>query len=197
MEPVGEKIKQIRKSKGINQTVVADICGIKQSSYANIENGKTQTISIEVGKGIAKALGVSFVDLFEIETNDPLAEENSIKMKSLEWELETLYDVLKERKEFIELLQKQIEAYKRFVFISTDIYVTPLIERINKKIESAKSEKERLKLIEQKKEVYERVDHILQFYIDMSLLTKEEVKKFREEEDGINLSILKKSNKSK
>ncbi|MGM0408172.1 MAG: helix-turn-helix domain-containing protein [Bacteroidota bacterium] len=193
MKPVGEKIKQIRKSKGISQTVVADICGIKQSSYANIENGKTQTISIEVGKGIAKALGVSFVDLFEIETNDPLAEENSIKIKSMEWELETLYDVLKERKEHIELLKNRIEAYKKLLLISTDAFLQPYFVDIDSDIKSAKSDKERNKLIKRKKKLNDTINNIKKFYIDMGLLTKDEIEKFRSEGDEINVAIFKKN----
>jgi transcriptional regulator with XRE-family HTH domain len=46
MENIGEKIRRIRKSKGISQMTVADTCNIKQSSYANIESGKTQNITI-------------------------------------------------------------------------------------------------------------------------------------------------------
>lgn len=194
MKPVGEKIKEIRKSKGINQTVVADICGIKQSSYANIENGKTQTISIEVGKGIAKALGVSFVDLFEIETNDPLAEENSIRIKSLEWELETLYEILKERREHIELLKNQIEAYKKMLLISTDTFLQPYLGDIDSDIKSAKSEKERNKLIKRKKKINDTIDNIKKFYSDLGLVTKDEFEKFRSEGDDINAKIFKKNN---
>jgi transcriptional regulator with XRE-family HTH domain len=76
MELLGEKIRQIRKSKGISQMTVADTCKIKQSSYANIESGKTQNITIEIGKGIAKALNVSFNELFEIEAPAVQDEKN-------------------------------------------------------------------------------------------------------------------------
>jgi len=83
MEPINLKIKNIRNSKGISQTVVAETCGIKQSSYANIENGKTQSITIEIGKGIAKALGVSFNELFDIEQPSDHTELFKMKIKEL------------------------------------------------------------------------------------------------------------------
>lgn len=105
MEPIGDKIKRIRKSKGISQTMVADTCNIKQSSYANIESGKTQNITIEIGKGIAKALDVSFNELFEIENigidfqnkhdeNDKLLLSLKEKDKQIE-QKDLLIDMLK------------------------------------------------------------------------------------------------------
>jgi len=67
METIGEKIKRIRIEKRLSKKEVAEICGLSPSSYLYIEEGKTKSISIEVGKGIARALEVSFTDLFEIE----------------------------------------------------------------------------------------------------------------------------------
>lgn len=111
MKPVGEKIKQIRKSKGISQTVVADICGIKQSSYANIESGKTQTISIEVGKGIAKALKVPFGELFEIEGSKTVDSDLDKKVKILENQIKKLEENLEEKAQIIKLLKNENKAF--------------------------------------------------------------------------------------
>lgn len=77
MESINEKIKRLRLESGINQADVARSAGIKQSSYASIEKGDTKSISIEVGKGIAKALRISFLELFEIEANNQ--ELNKLK----------------------------------------------------------------------------------------------------------------------
>lgn len=95
METIGEKIRRIRKSKGISQIAVADTCNIKQSSFANIESGKTQNITIEIGKGIANALNVSFNELFEIE--------------DLEQTVSDIENLLSEKNAKIADLQKQIE----------------------------------------------------------------------------------------
>lgn len=70
MNSTGLKIKQIRKSKGLSQQLVADSAGITQSSLALIESGKTKNISVEVGKGITEALGISFHELFNIESSE-------------------------------------------------------------------------------------------------------------------------------
>lgn len=70
---LNKKIRSLRKASGLSQAYVASVCELTQSSYASIENGKTKSITIEVGKGIAKALGVPFTELFEIygETDLP------------------------------------------------------------------------------------------------------------------------------
>ena len=68
MVSINEKITEIRLSKGIKQSDVARAAGLKQPSYASIEKGETKSITIEAGKGIAAALGISFNELFEIES---------------------------------------------------------------------------------------------------------------------------------
>lgn len=107
MKPIGERIKELRKSKGISQVVMAEACGIKQSSYANIENGKTQTISIEVGKGIAKALNMPFGELFEVEAAGANAVELEKKVKELEEKISALENRIKEKDKIIELIEKE------------------------------------------------------------------------------------------
>ena len=51
-----EKLTQIRKSKGIKQSFVADYLGITQASYSRIETGKAQ-LSICYAEKIARCLG--------------------------------------------------------------------------------------------------------------------------------------------
>lgn len=67
MEELKDKLLRIRKEKNLSQTYVAKAAGIKQPSYASIEAGDTKNVSLSVAKGLAKALGVSFIELFEIE----------------------------------------------------------------------------------------------------------------------------------
>lgn len=191
MKPIGERIKELRKSKGISQVVMAEACGIKQSSYANIENGKTQTISIEVGKGIANALNVPFGELFDIDGTGTESQKFENKIIELQGKVSELEERLKERKEIIDLLQTKIDAYKKFVFISAQTYSIPYITKIDSEIESAKLEKEKANLIDRKKKFLEGVESLFQLYVDMGLLSKEELKKFRNEEEEIYFSILK------
>lgn len=89
METFNEKIKRIRKSLGLTQVNVCDKIGITQPSFASIESGKTTSITIDLGKKIAQALGVNFYELFEIEspgTNQnilQLIEENEQLKKTI------------------------------------------------------------------------------------------------------------------
>ncbi len=96
-----EKIKKIRLQKGLKQAEVARIAGIKQSSFASIEKpveqGGTKAMTIETGKGIAKALMVSFNELFDIDTHTDF----------LKMELENANKALKS------LLDKEINDNKR------------------------------------------------------------------------------------
>jgi transcriptional regulator with XRE-family HTH domain len=106
MESLNERLKKKRKEIGLSQTVVAELAGITQSAYAQIENGNTKSITIEAGKGIAKALGVSFTELFEIEISGTGANESAA-------ELEKLRDLVKEQGKRIEEKDLVIEHLQR------------------------------------------------------------------------------------
>jgi len=76
MESINEKIKLLRKQRGISQVEVAKAAGINQASYSNIEKGDTKSITIEVGKGISRALGIPFAELFDIEAPKDNSEQS-------------------------------------------------------------------------------------------------------------------------
>jgi transcriptional regulator with XRE-family HTH domain len=92
MDKIGEKLKQLRKSKGLSQSQVAEASGLTQASYASIETGKTKSISIQVGKGLAKILDQDFNLLFDVDhkENDQsrLIEELKKEIESLQRQLE-------------------------------------------------------------------------------------------------------------
>ncbi|SHF53092.1 DNA-binding transcriptional regulator, XRE-family HTH domain [Mariniphaga anaerophila] len=101
-----KKIKRIRTEKKISQQDVADILGITQAAYAKIENPnnpESRKISIEYGKGIARALGVSFNELFEIESPANI-EEMQVEIKRLKTEISSLKEQLSDKKMIIEFL---------------------------------------------------------------------------------------------
>lgn len=116
MESLGEKIKKIRKAKGISQTIVSEMCGIKQSSFANIETGKTQNISIEVGKGIARALGILFDELFEIESTTYLKDNSTKEFESFRKEIESLNERINEKEKIINLQDQVRQNMKNAIF---------------------------------------------------------------------------------
>jgi transcriptional regulator with XRE-family HTH domain len=55
---VNDKIKQLRKDKGLQQKVVATEVGLDQSNYNKIENGKREP-SVEVLQKLAVIFGVT------------------------------------------------------------------------------------------------------------------------------------------
>jgi transcriptional regulator with XRE-family HTH domain len=65
---VGEKIKQIRKDKGLQQKAVALEVGLDQSNYNKVENGKREP-SLEVLQKLSTILGVSIDELLSPENN--------------------------------------------------------------------------------------------------------------------------------
>jgi len=143
MESIGEKIKRIRKSKGISQTTVSNTCGIKQSSYANIENGKTQNITIEIGKGIAKALKISFNDLFDIE----IEAVESLR-KELNAQLEKTSKSLGQFAEWAQKDQIIIKQYEEIIRYQKSAIISSIIysyENIYKNLQVSKEdEKEKI-----------------------------------------------------
>ncbi|MFW6275144.1 MAG: helix-turn-helix domain-containing protein [bacterium] len=122
MVSINEKIKQLRISKGIKKADVARAAGIKHPTYTSIENGDTKSISIEVGKGIADVLGISFNELFGIDTPvNPDIEVLTKKIEDLEKQIQA-------QKELIKIQTDAIELYKQGYLQSKIIYT--LNERI-------------------------------------------------------------------
>lgn len=78
MVTIGEKIKKIRLENGRSQEYIASVAGISQTGFSKIEKNLTRSVTIEIGMGIAKALGVSFYELFEID----LLPESFEKLKA-------------------------------------------------------------------------------------------------------------------
>lgn len=53
-----EKLRGLRKSKGVSQQVIADFCGVHQTTYSWYERGLTEP-SAEVQIRLAEYFGVS------------------------------------------------------------------------------------------------------------------------------------------
>ena len=61
---INERLRQIRKSKGITQTFIAKKMGKTFAWYNNIERGYTRLLA-EDAKRIAEILGVDIREIFE------------------------------------------------------------------------------------------------------------------------------------
>lgn len=145
-----EKLKQLRKEKGISQSTVAKAAGISIAAYSNIENGVSKSITIDVGKGIADALGVSFNVLFDIETVqlgtellqksvNKLQEKNS-KLENRILELEQWLD---QQNGYIESLKAEKLNLKKEVAARTIQAQSFKIIQAKDYVKNAKGEKEK------------------------------------------------------
>lgn len=67
---LGEKIKKVRKEKGLQQKAVALEIGLDQSNYNKIENGRREP-SVEVLQKLSVVLGVTVDDLLNPDNNQP------------------------------------------------------------------------------------------------------------------------------
>lgn len=106
MKSVGEKIKQLRKSKGLSLKELAQKLDVSDTSLSKIETGKVDSIKIDTGKKLSNELGVSFNELFEIESP-------SVEIKSLQFENEHL-------KNEVDKLEEQLADKKRTVLFFQD-----------------------------------------------------------------------------
>jgi transcriptional regulator with XRE-family HTH domain len=59
----GNRVRILRKEKGLSQEALADRCGIHRTYIGGIERGE-RNVSLENIEKIAKALGVSISSLF-------------------------------------------------------------------------------------------------------------------------------------
>ncbi len=127
MESIHEKIKRIRVEKRINQIELANSIGVSRSAYILIENGSTKSISIELGKRIAKALEASFNELFDIENPDleKAIEANDKLNKELEF-YQRLDSLDSENTKQLEVKSKYMDRLSNFVKL---LYYFNLVDR--------------------------------------------------------------------
>ncbi|MCX6785138.1 MAG: helix-turn-helix transcriptional regulator [Candidatus Komeilibacteria bacterium] len=67
-DSIGQKIKQIRRIKGITQKEIGDLLGCSEAQISHIENGN-RTINMDDLSKLSKFLGVSY-DSFSIKSAD-------------------------------------------------------------------------------------------------------------------------------
>lgn len=112
MEQVNLIIKQLRKEKGLSQFDVANRLGISQTAYASIESGKTKSISVEIGKGLAEVLDQDFNILFGVERKE---NDQTKLIENLKKEIETLKEQLEDKKNIVAFFQKERSSIKYII----------------------------------------------------------------------------------
>ncbi len=165
MENYFDKIKSIRKSKGLSQIEIAQIVGISQTAYGKIESGITKSISIDVGVGISAALEVPFVELFEIENRD-------VEISLLKNQIDKLQISLDEKKFMIETLKNERSHIKQHLVMqmvsgfSFDIsFLESQLEKITEGVEVSfltKKKNDLLRMYRVNKEYYFKTGYLTQ-----------------------------------
>lgn len=171
MESMNEKIKQLRKLKGVSQVEVANAAGINQSSYASIENGNTKSITIDVGIGIAKALGTSFNELFEIDGTNSAIDELNRQIEELQGRIEELKNISAEKSLLIETLKnEQSHIKEHLVMQMLSSYAFEIRTYDEQILKSENEEKE--KLTKKKEDIINRFNFNKNYYIRTGFITQ-------------------------
>ncbi|HAV02665.1 MAG TPA: hypothetical protein DCW95_05650 [Chryseobacterium sp.] len=110
MTEIGNRIKEIRKSKGLSQGAVASQLGVSQATYGKIEKNSAQ-LSIDKLDKMAQILGVSGAELL----GWPQANGSSASAQQLE-ELQLAHDENKEvMQKLLQSKDEQIEVLKELI----------------------------------------------------------------------------------
>lgn len=80
---VGERVRYLRKNRGLTQEQLGEIVGLPQSYIGGIERGE-KNISLETLERVIKALNINLDDVFEpIENKNKFEKEKLIDLISL------------------------------------------------------------------------------------------------------------------
>lgn len=123
---LGKKIIGLRESKGLSIRKLAKIIEISDTALAKIETGKTTSITVDSGKSIAKALGISFNELFDIELPD-----NEKEIELFKTEIHKLTQKIKDKEETLQQTTKTLELnnelLRHYEKINVAVYQQSLI----------------------------------------------------------------------
>ena len=63
LEKFGERVRQLRKERGLSQEAFADLCRLDRTYISGIERGKRNLALCNI-ESIARAFGISISELF-------------------------------------------------------------------------------------------------------------------------------------
>ena len=63
-EQLGQRIRELRKERGLSQEDLAELCGLDRTYISGIERG-LRNVALRNIEALAQALGVSISDLFK------------------------------------------------------------------------------------------------------------------------------------
>ena len=77
MDEIFKKMREVREARKMNQGDVAAKIGMESNNYSRIERGRAPNVSYKRIKEIAKALGVTVVQLLTYESPLTVLEEDA------------------------------------------------------------------------------------------------------------------------
>jgi transcriptional regulator with XRE-family HTH domain len=172
-----EKIKQFRKQKNLSQAQIAESIGISQAAFAKIESGETKSITIEVGKGIAIALGIPFYEIFDIEPS----KENSEQIEKLKIENESLKKQLEEKVQILELLKNEKAHVSLYLLMRLFGRLEIGLQALEAEILKSETEEEKIKLAKKKLAIASDFTFDKNYYINNGFITQFEYNDYFEE----------------
>lgn len=117
---ISEKIRSVRKSKNWTQEDMAEKLNMCVNAYAKIERGETNTLNPKLEK-IAQILGVELLELFSLDKNVYLANDNCwshntvSSTSEIAFEIQKLQIQLSHKDEIIEQLRNEISLLKDMI----------------------------------------------------------------------------------
>ena len=107
-------IIELRKQKGLTQSLMAEKLGIAPNNYGKIEKGITEMTLNRLNQ-IAEILNVSVVELL---TGEPQAVQNDERVAELEKRVDELEDRVKDKQFKIDAIEREARIFEMLVFES-------------------------------------------------------------------------------
>lgn len=107
---IGEKIRNLRKEKGLTQKSLGELCGINEANIRKYESNK-QNPKVITLKKIADALDVNYLDLLEVESHTRQSDDDGICVLSEnDFPLQQIVDVDDTNKKIIDDCYKKLNS---------------------------------------------------------------------------------------
>lgn len=93
---LGNRLRELRKRRGIKQEQLAELISVEPATISNIENGKNYP-SLSNLENILKVLNVSFIEAFDFEhknSNENLIDEINIVLNNHPDKVEDIYKII-------------------------------------------------------------------------------------------------------
>lgn len=115
MESMGDRLKLVRKALKKSQQELAEVIGVKRSTYTGYENGADVPMYVIMSLHWKYMLNIDYMvegkgKMFEIDSDDMVSSVNLNTEENME--IKTLLDVIKRQNAIIDNLEKEVAFLK-------------------------------------------------------------------------------------